>query len=111
MTTIADKAKEYAEEQIFANRDILTEIKLETIEYLTIKAYLAGHEEAVKWKDVNKELPEIDEHGYSESVLVCRTTIDKGKSYHIAKYDDRYKSWLMENNRYREDINFWRHID
>ncbi len=46
MITIADKAKAYAEEQIFKNRDILKEIKLETVEYLIREAYQDGYAEA-----------------------------------------------------------------
>lgn len=104
MKTAEEKAREYSNSGGIYN---------EHGERLLYMGYLAGYNEAIRWRDP-KELPLIDKikypnGNYSDDVI-CKDI--EGTSY-IAYYDHDEKKWCftMEGEDYTIQIAKWRPIE
>lgn len=102
---IHDKAKKYAKKIIVPeNRDSFSnEANLRTAEYWVYKAYLAGYNEAMRWRDPKEEFPN---DGEEVQLKIFDTYYNKQEYKHDVYLGGRWRFW---ESKYI-DILGWRPI-
>ena len=90
MKSIEEKAKEYSSQWITSAR------------HQHEVDFIAGYNEAMRWRDPKEELPKI-----GESVIVKYRTAKNVEKHGIGKY---FISWIIEGSIGREIIG-WRPIE